>query len=47
MYSVVKIVVMSGEVACYSVVCGTLSGVSLYGRLCVSTRVLSVGSRHL
>ena len=28
LYSVVEIVVMSGEVACYSVVCGTLVGVS-------------------
>ena len=28
LYSVVKIVVMSGKVACCSVVCGTLVGVS-------------------
>ena len=57
-----EIVVMSGEVACCSVVCGTLVGVSvfsiicsellmmsadLYGPQCVSTRVLSVRSRHL
>ena len=58
---VVEIVVMSGEVACCSVVCGTLVGVSVFsvmcsellrladldGRRCVSTRVLSVRSRHL
>ena len=59
LYSVVEIVVMSGEVACCSVVCGTLVGVSvfsmmcselqidLYGRQYVSTRVLSVRSRRL
>ena len=29
MYSVVEIVVMSGEVACCSVVCGSLVGVSV------------------
>ena len=29
LYSVVEIVVMSGEVACCSVVCGTLVGVSV------------------
>ena len=54
---------MSVDVACCSVVCGTLVGVSvfsimcseflimsgsdLYSRQCVSTRVLSVRSRHL
>ena len=31
LYSVVEIVVMSGEVACCSVVCGTLVGVSVLG----------------
>ena len=30
MYNVVKIVVMSGEVACCSVVCGTLVGVLVF-----------------
>ena len=30
LYSVVEIVVMSGEVACCSVVCGTLVGVSVF-----------------
>ena len=29
-YSIVEIVVMSGEVACCSVVCGTLVGVSVF-----------------
>ena len=45
LYNVVEIVVMSGEVACCSVVCQRLA--DLYGRQCVSTRVLSVRSRHL
>ena len=31
--SVVEIVVMSGEVTCYSVVCGTLVGVSVFSVL--------------
>ena len=30
LYSVVEIVVMSGEVACYSVMCGTLVSVSVF-----------------
>ena len=30
LYSVLEIVVMSGEVACCSVVCGTLVGVSVF-----------------
>ena len=34
LYSVVEIVVMSGEVACGSVVCGTLVGVSMFSVMC-------------
>ena len=34
LYSVVEIVVMSGEVDCYSVVCGTLVGVSVFSMMC-------------
>ena len=34
LYNVVKIVVMSGEVACCSVVCGTLVGVSVFSIMC-------------
>ena len=34
LYSVVGIVVMSGEVACCSVVCGTLVGVSVFSTMC-------------
>ena len=34
LYSVVEIVVMSGEVACCSVVCGTLVGVSVFSVMC-------------
>ena len=30
LYSVVEIVMMSGEVACCNVVCGTLVGVSVF-----------------
>ena len=45
-------VVMFDEVACCSVVCGTLVGVSVFSIMCselqrVSTRVLSVRSCHL
>ena len=34
-YSVVEIVVMSDEVACCNVVCGTLMGVSVFSIRCV------------
>ena len=34
LYSVVEIVVMSGEEACSSVVCGTLVGVSAFSVMC-------------
>ena len=34
LYSVVEIVVVSGEVACCGVVCGTLVGVSVFSILC-------------
>ena len=34
LYSVVEIVVMSGEVACCNVVCGTLVGVSVFSVMC-------------
>ena len=41
LYSVVEIVVMSGEVACCSVVCGTLVGVSVYSMMCSELRIMS------
>ena len=46
LYSVVEIVVMSGEVACCSVVCGTLVGVSVFSMMCseLSSMVVSVCS---
>ena len=50
LYNVVEIVVMSVEVACCSVVCGTLVGVSVFSVMCselLITRVLNVRSRHL
>ena len=34
LYSVVEIVVMSGEAACCSVVCGTLVGVLVFSIMC-------------
>ena len=34
LYSVVEIVVMSGEVACCSIVCGILVGVSVFSMMC-------------
>ena len=34
LYSVVEIVVRSGEVACCSVVCGTLVGVPVFSMMC-------------
>ena len=34
LYSVVEIVVMTGEVTCCTAVCGTLVGVSVFSILC-------------
>ena len=45
-YSVVEIVVMSGDVACCSVVCGTLVGVSVLSVMCselLTSMVVIVG----
>ena len=44
LYSVVDIVVMSGEVACCSVVCGTLVGVSVFSIMCSEFLILSENS---
>ena len=41
LYSVVGIVVMSGEVACCSVVCGTLVGVSVFSIMCPVLLIMS------
>ena len=41
LYSVVEIVVMSGEVACCSVVCGTLVGVSVFSMMCSELLIMS------
>ena len=41
LYSVVGIVVMSGKVACCSVVCGTLVGVSLFSIMCSELLIMS------
>ena len=40
-YSVVEIVVMSGEVACCSVVCDTLVGVSVFSIMCSELLIMS------
>ena len=40
-YSVVEIIVMSGEVACCSVVCGTLVGVSVFSMMCSELLIMS------
>ena len=40
-YSVMEIVVMSGEVACCSVVCGTLVGVSVFSVMCYELLIMS------
>ena len=40
-HSVVEIVVMSGEVACCSVVCGTLVGVSVFSMMCSELLIMS------
>ena len=41
LYSVVEIVVMSGEVACCSVMCGTLVGVSVFSMMCSELLIMS------
>ena len=41
LYRVVEIVVMSGEVACCSVVCGTLVGVSVFIVMCSELLIMS------
>ena len=41
LYSAVEIVGMSGEVACYSVVCGTLVGVSVFSIMCSELLIMS------
>ena len=41
LYNVVEIVVMSGEVACCSVVCGTLVGVSVFILMCSELLMMS------
>ena len=40
-YSVVEIAVMSGEVVCCSVVCGTLVGVSVFSVMCSELLIMS------
>ena len=41
LYSVVEIVVMSGEVACYSVLCCILVGVSVFSMMCSELLIMS------
>ena len=41
MWSVLEIVVMSGEVACSSVVCITLVGVSVFSVMCSELLIMS------
>ena len=41
LYSVMEMVVMSGEVAYYSVVCGTLVGVSVFIVMCSELLIMS------
>ena len=41
-YSVEEIVVMSGEVACCSGVCGTLVGVSVFSMMCSELLIMCV-----
>ena len=41
LYSVVEIVVMFGEVACCSVVCSTLVGVSVFSVMCSELLIMS------
>ena len=40
LYNVVEIVVMSGEVACCSVVCGTLVGASVFSIMCTELQIM-------
>ena len=40
-YNVVDIVVMSGDVVCCSVVCGTLVGVSVFSIMCSELLIMS------
>ena len=46
-YSVVEIVVMSGEVVCRSVVCSTLVGVSVFSIMCSELLIMSDRSSDL
>ena len=41
LYSVVEIVVISGEVACCSVVCGTLVCLSVFSVMCSEFMIMS------
>ena len=41
LYSVVEIVVMSGELACCSAVCGSLVGVSVFSMMCSELLIMS------
>ena len=41
LYSVVEIVVVSGEVACCNVVCGNLIGVSVLSMMCSELLIMS------
>ena len=41
LYIVVEIVVMSGEVACCSIVCSTLVGVSVFSVMCSELLIMS------
>ena len=41
LYSVVEIVVMSGEVACCSVGCSTMVGVSVFSMMCSELLIMS------
>ena len=41
LYSVVEIVVISGEVVWCSVVCGTLVGVSVFSAICSEVLIIS------
>ena len=41
LYSVVEIILMSGEVACCSAVCGTLVDVSVFSVMCSELLIMS------
>ena len=45
MYNVVDIVVMSSDVVCCSVLCGTLVGVSVFSKMC-SELLIMIYSDH-